>query len=147
MRQSDLPNGWREGLKQPTIWQFAHRAGYKTVHIDAWDHNALSPAEKALIDSNITIFENPGYLRDQKLVGKLLDALKDEGPAFIYVEKYGVHFPYSTKYPPDFHPFPALRKSAPSTQNVIVWSIDAVLRNFLPPTRADTRADLISITI
>ena len=42
------------------------------MHIDASYHNELSPAEKTQIDSNITIFENPGYLRDQKLVGKLL---------------------------------------------------------------------------
>ena len=49
-----------------------------------------------------------------------------------------------TKYPPDFHPFLAPKKTAPSTQNVIASSIEAVLRNFLPPTRADTRADLIS---
>ena len=52
MRQSDLPNGWREGLNRPTFWQFAHRAGYKTVHIDAWYGpmslgNGFSLAEKA----------------------------------------------------------------------------------------------------
>src|SRR5262249_7254132 len=69
MQQSNLPKGWRDGLQQPTFWQYAHRAGYKTVYIDAWDHNALAPVERALIDSNIKIFNNPGYLRDQKLVG------------------------------------------------------------------------------
>jgi glucan phosphoethanolaminetransferase (alkaline phosphatase superfamily) len=105
MRQSDLPNSWREGLKRPTIWQFAHWAGYTNVHVDASFQTELSLAEKALIDSRITVFENPGYLRDQRLVGKVLQALKDDRPAFIYVEKYGVHFPYSTKFPPTFTPF------------------------------------------
>ena len=42
----------------------------------------------------------PAYLRDQMVVDKLLNALKEEAPAFIYVDKYGVHFPYSNKYPP-----------------------------------------------
>ncbi len=129
MRQSDLPNSWREGLKRPTIWQFAHWAGYTTVHVDASAQTELSLAEKALIDSRITIFENPGYLRDQRLVGKLLQALKDDRPAFIYVEKYGVHFPYSTKIPPHFHAFPTVVGSDISNQNAIV----RFLKSFLPP--------------
>jgi lipid A ethanolaminephosphotransferase len=134
MRQSDLPNSWREGLNRPTFWQFAHWAGYKTIHIDASFHNELSPAEKTLIDSNITVFENPGYLRDLRLIGKLLQALKDEGPAFIYVEKYGVHFPYTTKHPPDFHAFPTPVESGTSShQNTIASSVGAFLRSFLPP--------------
>src|SRR5262249_52314678 len=142
MRQSDLPDGWRQGLSRPTIWQFAHRAGYKTVHIDASVHNELSPAEKALVDSNITIFESPGYLRDQKLVGKLLDALKDEKPAFIYVEKYGVHFPYSNKYPPNLHPVAASLLNASSHQTTtIVGSMDAILRSFLRPSETDRTPD------
>ena len=133
MRQSDLPNGWREGLNRPTMWQFAHSAGYSTVHIDASFKNQLSPLEKTLIDSNITIFENPGYLRDQKLVGRLLGALKEDGPTFIYVEKYGVHFPYSTKHPPDFRAFPTPEeREASRYQNTIIGSVNAFLRSFLP---------------
>ena len=108
MRQSDLPNGWRKGLNRPTFWEFAHKAGYKTVHIDAWYGSmsigsGVSLGEKALVDSNISVAISPDYLRDQTVVEKLLQALKDEGPAFIYVDKFGVHFPYSDKYPPDFH--------------------------------------------
>jgi glucan phosphoethanolaminetransferase (alkaline phosphatase superfamily) len=140
MRQTDLPDGWRRGLNRPTIWQFAHQAGYKTIHIDASFHNELSPLEKTLIDSNITVFENPGYLRDQKLVGKLLDALKAEEPAFIYVEKYGVHSPYSTKYPPEFHPFATPVLNAPNQRNVIA-SIEAFLGSFLPPSGIGENSD------
>jgi glucan phosphoethanolaminetransferase (alkaline phosphatase superfamily) len=126
MQQSDLPNGWREGLSRPSFWQFAHRAGFKTVHIDAWYGplalgNGFSLAEKALIDSTINIINNPSYLRDQMLVDQLLDALKDERPAFIYVEKYGVHWPYSDKYPPDFHGLPTPLE--PHTD----WSVDTIL--------------------
>src|SRR5262249_51803068 len=109
IRRSDLPDGWREGLKRPTFWELAHRAGYKTVFIDAWSgfflgfstfvHNGFSAAEKALIDSEIRIGEKPAYLRDHKLVDNLLESLKEEAPTFIYVDKYGVHFPYSNKYP------------------------------------------------
>ncbi len=140
MRQSDLPNGWRAGLKKPTIWHFAHRAGYKTVYIDAWGyplgHSELSPTEEALIDSRIAISETPDYRRDQKLAVELLHVMKEEGPAFIYMSKYGAHLPYSTKYPSNFHVSPLDPGSGTSNhQDAIVWSvnIDAFLRSFLPP--------------
>jgi len=137
MRRSELPNSWGEGLKKPTIWQFAHAAGYKTVHIDAAYHrfdNDLAPVEKTLIDFNGTMFENPGYLRDHKLIDMLILALKDEGPAFIYVDKYGVHFPYSTKYPPDFHTFPNPVKANNSNhRNVTTSSVEAFIEALLPP--------------
>jgi hypothetical protein len=159
MRQSDLPNGWHEGLNRPTFWQFAHRAGYKTVHIDAWYGpltlgNGLSLAERALIDSNINIINNPSYLRDQMLVDQLFDTLKDGRPAFIYVEKFGVHFPYSDKYPPNFHALPTpleshthrsvdtilgLHRFDELTEheiahypNAIAWSVDEFFRKLLP---------------
>jgi glucan phosphoethanolaminetransferase (alkaline phosphatase superfamily) len=150
MRQSDLPNSWREGLKRPNFWQFARRAGYKTVHIDAWYGslslgNGFSLSEKALIDSKINVIENPSYLRDQVLADKLIRALRDKERAFIYVEKFGTHFPYSDKYPPDFHPLPTPRESSkvPSTgsigeralahyPNAIAWSVDEFFRKLLP---------------
>ena len=96
--------------------------------------NGLSPAEKALIDSNINIFENPGYLRDQKLVDKLLHALKDEGPAFIYVEKYGVHFPYSDQISARLSGVSDARRVGHlEPPECDCRSVDAFLRSFLPP--------------
>jgi glucan phosphoethanolaminetransferase (alkaline phosphatase superfamily) len=150
MRQSDLPNGWREGLNRPTFWEFAHKAGYKTVHIDAWRGfgSGVSLAERALVDSIINVNKPVGYLRDQLLADKLLHALKEEGPAFIYVDKFGVHYPYYDKYPPDFHTLPAPLSDTVSSvvtddiyagerelaqySNAIAWSVDEFFRNWLP---------------
>ena len=167
MRQSDLPNGWRQGLNRPTFWEFAHKARYKTVHIDAWYGsmslgNGFSLAEKALVDSNISVLKTPNYLRDQVVVDKLVHTLKEEGPAFIYVEKFGVHFPYSDKYPPDSHMrstalsstfwavFGKLRLSTTGERdlalypNAIAWSVDEFFRNLLPAV--DLRKTLIVYT-
>src|SRR5262245_792800 len=137
MRRSNLPSGWREDLNS-TFWQFAHRSGYRTVHIDAWNgpltfRNGLSQAEKALIDTNINIMEATSYLRDQIIVDKLLYELKDDRPAFIYVDKYGVHFPYSDKYPPDFHAHTSSGKSdlALKSDNAFVGAIGSFLKNVL----------------
>ena len=155
MRQSDLPNGWREGLNRPTFWEFAHKAGYKTVHIDAWYGSmsigsGVSLGEKALVDSNISVAISPDYLRDQTAVDELLRALKDEGPAFIYVEKLGAHFPYYDKYPPDFRTrqiplkdtfwfgLAKLRfnefgeRDLADYPNAIAWSVDEFFRKLLP---------------
>jgi glucan phosphoethanolaminetransferase (alkaline phosphatase superfamily) len=150
MRRSDLSEGWREGLKKPTFWQLAHRAGYKTVFTDAWGdtyflgfgsflHSGFSSAEKALIDSEIKVVEKPAYLRDHKLVDKILDSLNEKAPTFIYVDKYGVHIPYSTKYPsalqkPSAHPTaePDLETVVGHYQNAIRWSVDEFFRKLLP---------------
>ena len=145
MRQSDLPDKWQEGLKRPTLWQFAHVSGYKTVYIDTFAgpldyHSGASPAEKRLIDSKINILDNPGYLRDRRAADKLVDVLKQEGPAFIYLDKFGVHSPYATKYPPDFHAFPTPAGSELADRevmvahyrNAIAWSVDEFFRKVLP---------------
>jgi len=148
MRQSDLPNRWREALNRPTFWEFAQRAGYKTVHFDAWYgpmsslRNGYSLAEKASIDYNISIIRNPIYLRDQMLADKLIDTLKDEKPAFIFVDKFGVHFPYSDKYPPDFRavstPLEGDTRSSVDEReiaqypNAIAWSVDEFFKRLLP---------------
>jgi lipid A ethanolaminephosphotransferase len=152
MRHSNLPNGWREGLNKPTFWEFAHRAGYKTVYIDSFYgsiNNVLQVAEKMRIDSTVHVLNNPAYLRDQVLVGKLLGALKDEAPTFVYVEKFGVHFPYSDKYRPDFEPLTLLdsnneavdarfetdavgKRELAHYPKAIAWSVDEFFRNLLP---------------
>src|SRR5262249_29624586 len=52
----------------------------------------------------------------------------------------GVHFPYSTKYPPEFHKIPtpagseALDREAMVAhyQNAILWSVDEFFRKLLP---------------
>ncbi|HEY7245560.1 MAG TPA: sulfatase-like hydrolase/transferase [Xanthobacteraceae bacterium] len=145
MRQSDLPNKWDEGVRRPTIWQFAHDAGYKTVYIDAFAgpleyHSGFSQIEKGLIDSKINILDSRTYLRDHQAVDKLVEALKDEGPAFIYLDKFGVHTPYATKYPPDFHVFPTRAGDEFSDRavmvahyrNAIIWSVDDFFRKLLP---------------
>jgi glucan phosphoethanolaminetransferase (alkaline phosphatase superfamily) len=147
MRQSDLPNRWGEALNRPNFWEFAHRAGYKTVHLDAWYGsmsigNGYSLAEKASIDSNISIIKNPIYLRDKMLADKLIETLTDEKPAFIFVEKFGVHVPYSDKYPQDFHAVstPLETHTGLSVDeleiarypNAIAWSVDEFFRRLLP---------------
>jgi glucan phosphoethanolaminetransferase (alkaline phosphatase superfamily) len=147
MRQSDLPNRWREALNRPNFWEFAHTAGYKTLHFDAWYGplsfgNGYSPPERHSIDSDLSIIKNPSYRRDQMLADELINTLKDEKPAFIFVEKFGVHFPYSDKYAPDFRavstPIAAdprlsvYEREIAQYPNAIAWSVDEFFRRLLP---------------
>jgi formylglycine-generating enzyme required for sulfatase activity/glucan phosphoethanolaminetransferase (alkaline phosphatase superfamily) len=145
MRQSDLPNGWDQAVRKPTFWQLAHGAGYKTVYIDAFAgpleyHSGSSLVEKRLIDSKINILDSRAYLRDHKAVDKLVEVLKNEEPAFIYLDKFGVHSPYATKYPPDFRVFPTPAGSELADRevmvahyrNAIAWSVDEFFKKLLP---------------
>jgi glucan phosphoethanolaminetransferase (alkaline phosphatase superfamily) len=144
IRQSSLPDKWDEAVKQPPIWQLAHLAGYKTVYIDTFGgpldyHSGFSRIEKRLIDTKINILNSRLYQRDHEAADRLVEALRDEAPAFIYLDKFGVHAPYASKYPPDFQPFPVPSGSDVSDRdvmlahyrNAIAWSVDEFFKKLL----------------
>jgi lipid A ethanolaminephosphotransferase len=127
------------------MWQLAHGAGFRTVYIDNFGGpleylSGFSPVEKKLIDVKVNNLDARSYLRDPKTADELASVLSDERPAFVFVEKYGVHAPYATKYPPDFHVVPAPAGSELADRaimvahyrNAIAWSVDEFFRKLLP---------------
>jgi glucan phosphoethanolaminetransferase (alkaline phosphatase superfamily) len=94
-RQGDAPS------KQPGLFQYAQRAGFRTVVVDAWKElvQYMDPTERLAIDTYVPVIDEPPYLRDNRVVEKLLEILADDRPTFIYVAKFGVHFPYDMSYP------------------------------------------------
>jgi glucan phosphoethanolaminetransferase (alkaline phosphatase superfamily) len=141
----DTKGIWRE---TPTIWQFAHKAGFKTVLIDGFRpfgsyHSYMNEIEARAIDTLIPQAISPEYTRDVAVADTLLDALKNDEPMFIYVNKYGVHFPYDTKYPPDmsYDPSPLVAKIPVDSEKrriigdyhrAVLWSVDTFFRKVLP---------------
>ena len=95
----------------PTIWQYAKRAGYRTVNIDVQKRkgtlqNYLSEPEIAQIDwfvqhNDLTPDGQvlPLYDKDAAAADIVKDLLKSPDPHFIYLNKEGIHFPYEGKYP------------------------------------------------
>lgn len=98
----------------PTVWQYAKRAGFRTVYIDAQPsftaiygklQNYMSPAEARLIDRFYKLDDTiPSYTLDDELVRIVLEELGAGDPVFIYANKNGAHFPYSRGSPGTHRP-------------------------------------------
>lgn len=108
LKPADLPKAFvPHGLasEEPTVWQFAKAAGYKTVYIDvvgdAFFHSGMNSDELSYIDERYNIHTRPTYMRDFEALKRLVKTVSQPGRAFIYLDKQGVHHPYQDKYPPD----------------------------------------------
>lgn len=126
----------------PTLWQYAKKAGYRTVFIDAQAggitnpglmQNFMTMSEKADIDSFQAIRDVASNQADFRLAEIIAEELKAQGPVFIYANKNGAHFPYDHSYPASaalYHPTMSeagadtMKSRVPSYRNAIAWSVD-----------------------
>ena len=102
--------------KNPSLWEYAKRSGYRTVFIDAQAgnisnaglmQNFMTMQEKSQIDGFYAIRDIPGAEADGKLADIITKELAGDKPVFIYANKNGAHFPYDHAYPAEagiFHP-------------------------------------------
>ncbi len=98
----------------PSIWQYAKKAGLRTVYIDAQRtggnlQNLMTDLERKDIDEFVQF--DPTRVRDRDMAAaqKLIDLLNDDRPALVVINKVGAHFPVHDKYPDDFMAYrPAL---------------------------------------
>jgi lipid A ethanolaminephosphotransferase len=98
-----------ETLTNPTLWQYAKRAGYRTVFIDAQSafnrdagklQNFMTVKETADIDKLVTMpASTPSAELDDRLLDVVMEELRSDQPVFIYANKNGAHFPYDSAYP------------------------------------------------
>ncbi|HHN72491.1 MAG TPA: hypothetical protein ENK13_00230, partial [Thermopetrobacter sp.] len=126
----------------PTIWQWAKKAGFHTVYIDAQSgfvkdpgklQNFMTVRETRFIDEIIRIEGVPLDQLDFVLLGHVVDRLKSDRPVFIYANKNGAHFPYDADYPADHRHFTptitdtgrqTLKSKINSYRNTISWNVD-----------------------
>lgn len=96
---------YREAAKvKPSIWAYAHRAGFRTVLLDGQGEdgslsNPISPEELAEIDDFVQVDETPVIDRDHELARLLAGRLKNGVREVIVVNKVGGHFPVADKFP------------------------------------------------
>ncbi|MFL6966670.1 sulfatase-like hydrolase/transferase [Pseudomonas alvandae] len=99
---------------QPSIWQYAHQAGLRTVYIDAQRtggnlQNLMTELEKKDIDQFVQFDQARVRDRDMAAVAKLVELLGNGQPELVVINKVGAHFPVHDKYPDDFMTYrPAL---------------------------------------
>ncbi len=99
----------RKIATMPSIWSYAQKAGYGSVHIYAQRgeslQNYMTNSEREEID-RIFRFENSSDLeRDQKVADVLSSLLVNGRKEFILINKMGSHFPAHQLYPKGLAPF------------------------------------------
>lgn len=106
----------------PSIWQYAKKAGLRTVYIDAQRtggnlQNLMNDAEKKDIDAFVQFDQTSVRDRDMAAAAKLIELLNDDQPQLVVINKVGAHFPVHDKYPDAFM---AYRPTLPRGQFVEV---------------------------
>lgn len=147
-RRDDL--GGPAILRDPTIWQYAHAAGYETVFIDAQSafnknpgklQNFMTTGEAASIDRFYTMDETvPTPELDRRLLDILGEELASDTPKLIFADKNGAHFPYDSAYPEAERVFtPTMGATGANTsetrtqsyRNAVRWNVDLFFERLL----------------
>jgi lipid A ethanolaminephosphotransferase len=132
----------------PFIWNYAKKAGYRTVFIDAQGsilkdpgrlQNFMTVAETQFIDRYVSLSYVSPDQADFELLRIIAEELKGDQPVFIYANKNGSHFPYDVAYPKDHAEFGPTATEAgtddgvpkiASYRNAVAWSVDEFFDRF-----------------
>lgn len=103
---NQLPDRDNLALKNPSIFQYAKKAGYKTHYISGQSkddllQNYMTPFDLAHID---TFYQpkpdyNDDQIPEQDIIEKTVAALKSSEKNFIFIVKRGAHFHWEGQYP------------------------------------------------
>ncbi|HED13710.1 MAG TPA: hypothetical protein ENI62_08655 [Gammaproteobacteria bacterium] len=103
-----IPDTTYTAFTKPNLWQFAKKAGYRTVFIDAWPtlfQDFVTAKELTLVDEVYGGYEGVRAYSDFLAAESLKKILARDGKFFIIVLKEGVHWPYANAYPRDWRNF------------------------------------------
>ncbi len=132
----------------PYIWQYAKKAGYRTVMIDSQTqkgkmNNRLGKIEVSMLDEFKYVEGASAQDRDidaGRFIKTLLNDKNKQRPYFIMFIKKGIHFPYEERYPkesaiffPDRKTGEALdniEKLTNSYKNALLWVTDSAFADF-----------------
>jgi len=108
LRHGGTRNNYVEiNAKMPSIWQYAKKAGYKTIYIDtqrtnAQMQNGMTLEELGYVDEFIQYDGMPVVSRDIAAASTLVEKINNNEREFILINKIGAHFPIHDKYPDNF---------------------------------------------
>lgn len=140
--RKDIPGTIRTN---PTIWQYAKKAGFRTVYIDGQSgrikdpsklQNFMTTDEARFIDRHVTFASDvPTTELDDRVHAIIKEELTGEQMVFIYANREGAHFPYDKNYPAAKARFkPVMSETDNSMEarinsyrNVVSWSVDRLL--------------------
>jgi len=150
---NQLPDNEYTALKNPNIFQYAKKAGYKTHYISGQSHdnllqNYMTNFDLKYIDN---FYQPPIFFVNKKipegdLVKKIKNILANGKNNFIYVVKRGAHFHWEGQYPknktvfqPTLLPTDSLtkenkEKALNSYANAVKYRVDDFFKAFLHET-------------
>lgn len=101
---TQLPDTDFEVYKLPTVFQYAKAMNYKTMYIDGQVSNVWNgkPSDDSFIDKRNTIldFQNiKPFEIDAEIARRVRQITENSTGNFIWINKSGVHKPYSAAYP------------------------------------------------
>jgi glucan phosphoethanolaminetransferase (alkaline phosphatase superfamily) len=123
----------------PPIWKYARQAGYRTIMINGQEEEKTYIAAELPMIEYFPEMSEPPYTRDGLIAEKLLQLLKQDEPSFIYVSKFGAHFPYEADFPPDYDKSRVSQESVGADSgvgllraynNALRWSVDEFFQKF-----------------
>ncbi|MBD1398259.1 sulfatase-like hydrolase/transferase [Pontibacter sp. JH31] len=143
LQSHELPDKDRKALQQPSIFQYAKKAGYTTYFVDMQMgrgilQNFMTLHDLESVDHYLYVteeqLEQPYYERDFFIADLLLKLSKSDEKVFVYANKVGAHWPYARTYPPDstfYRPvlsersiLKSRKKSTNTYFNSLRWSVD-----------------------
>lgn len=148
----------KTAMTNPVIWQYAKKAGYRTVYIDGQSglnkdpgllQNFMTVSETAYIDRVVRFTGVSSPQLDFELLKVIEKELQSDQPVFIYANKNGAHFPYDQGYPKSNTKFrPTVQEAGEdNTQtrvnsylNVLNWSVDKFFDKFFTSLNLDETA-------
>lgn len=131
----------------PFIWEYAKKAGYRTIFVDAQGAvlrdpgrltNFMTIAETRNIDRYVSL-NDVGADADFALLRIIEEEVKGGQPIFLYANKNGAHFPYDAAYPKEHAVFgPTVSETGvdepksriASYRNAVAWSVDQFFAKF-----------------
>src|SRR6185437_6602393 len=156
LRLNQLPDYNFYYASNPSIFQYAQQAGYKTYFIDGQNktdrpQNNMTKYDFWAINNYIEILKiHPDfefYEIDPKIVDYLAEISKQDSCTFTYINKMGCHSTYAAKYPPNreffkpaYKPTDAIIDRATilnTYYNAVNWTVDEFFRKLLPKIKND----------
>ena len=142
----------------PTMWDYALKAGYRTVFVDGHTgtvstasemQNFMTLNERRKIGSFIGLHKLKGEDADDKVLKIIVEELAKPGPVFIFANKNGAHFPYDSAYKLSEAQFrPSIAEAGADTPqsrvnsylNAVVWTVDRLMPGFIAAAESNKAA-------
>jgi glucan phosphoethanolaminetransferase (alkaline phosphatase superfamily) len=165
LRPDQLPDVELRSLRNPSIFSYMQRAGFRCYLVNA--QNVMRRPPNFMTDEDIAGLD--GYLRirnleeglahhevDHRIPANLRRIVSETRRSFSYVMKSGAHFPYSARFPQEQRVFESSLYAKEHTEsqaaivadymNTVRWTVDDFMKELVAALDGARRGILIVYT-